>query len=159
MSFIFQLLPEQIECKTFDMQREISWIFQDFPLLFLEMAHLGNKELQLWDVNTVTQLYSVALDDIHLRYLGLKNWIYWCHIGQGKGQLTYGSVMDLLDQKFYEKRIIEDDTNEEWFLSFLSGSVLVFSNQGKVEMRVFGLHYENNEDDDEDDLSEAQCLL
>ena len=59
----------EVDVKTFDMKREISWIFQDYPLLFLEMAYLGNKELQLWDCSTLTQLYSVGLNDPHVRYV------------------------------------------------------------------------------------------
>ena len=102
------------------MQKEISWIFQDFPLLFLGFGFENNniinrkkKQLELWNVDTVTRLFSVALDNIHLSFLELKNWIYWSYIGQGKGQLTYGSVMDLLDQNFQDQRLVEDDTDDE----------------------------------------------
>ena len=118
---------------------------------------------------------------LSFRFLGLKNFIFWCHIGQGKGQLTYGSVMDLLDQNFYNKKVIEaeDEKNEEWFLSFLDGSVLgkhnfslihekwtvfstffctflVFSKAGKIEMKIFGLQYDDLQEDLSDD---AQSLL
>ena len=139
------------------MQREISWIFQDFPLLFLGFGFENNiinqkkKQLELWNVDTVTRLYSVALDNIHLSFLELKNWIYWSYIGQGKGQLTYGSVMDLLDQNFQEQRLVEDDSDDEqWNLNHLSGSVVVLSKKANVEMKIFGLNFiDDGSDDDE----------
>ena len=125
------------------MKREIGWIFQDYPILFLEMSYMGNKELQMWDLTTLSVLYAIEIDDFHLRYLGMKNWIYWCHIGQGKGQLTYGSLVDLMDKKFHNKKPIEDDTDEELYLSYLSGHTLVFSKPGGIEMKVFGLKYKD----------------
>ena len=71
--------------------------------------------------------------------------------------------MDLLDQNFYDKKVIEaeDETNEEWFLSFLDGSVLIFSKAGKIELKIFGLIYDNLilDEDDSPYLSEAQSLL
>ena len=125
------------------MKREIGWIFQDYPILYLEMSYMGNKELQLWNASTLTHIYSVQFDEFHLRYLDIKNWIYWCHIGQGKGHLTYGSVVDLLEHKFQDRKIIEDESteteNEELYLSHLSCNTLIFSKSGGIEMKVFGL--------------------
>lgn len=100
---------------------------------------MGNKELQLWDLSTLQHLYSVEIDQFHLRYLGLKNWVYWCHVGEGKGQLTYGSIVDLMDQDFFNKRLIEDENEEELYLSYLSGNTLIFSKPKGLEMKVFGL--------------------
>ena len=104
---------------------------------------MRKKEYQLWDIHTLNQLYSISMCDIHLRYLGMKNWIFWCHIGRGKGQLTYGTVIDLLDKNFYKKISLEDKNSqdEELYLSYLSGNTLVFSKPGGIEMKVFGLKY------------------
>ena len=136
------------------MKREIGWIFQDYPILFLEMSFMGNKELQLWNTKTVTHIYSIQFDDFHLRYLDVKNWIYWCHVGQGKGQLTYGSVVDLMEEKLYERKVIEDhdsteEENEDLYLSYISYNTLIFSKSGGLEMKIFGLKAKdfNNHDD------------
>ena len=78
----------------------------------------------------------------------MKNWFFWCHVGRGKGQLTYGTVIDLLDKNFYKKISLEDKNSqdEELYLSYLSGNTLVFSKPGGIEMKVFGLKYVEKED-------------
>ena len=69
-------------------------------------------------------------------------------MGRGKGQLTYGTVIDLLDKNFYKKISLEDKNSqdEELYLSYLSGNTLVFSKPGGIEMKVFGLKYVEKED-------------
>ena len=154
---------------------------QHFNSIIFSWFEWSTCKVSFWlDQNTYTPYTTYS--NLTFRFLGLKNFIFWCHIGQGKGQLTYGSVMDLLDQNFYNKKVIEaeDEKNEEWFLSFLDGSVLgkndfslilekkwtvfstffctflVFSKAGKIEMKIFGLQYDDLQDDLSDD---AQSLL
>jgi len=146
---IIKVRSHGIEKHKFDSKKEIHLIIQDYPILFLEMSNdLKQKEYQLWDLHTLNQLYSICLNDFHLRYLGMKNWIFWCHVGRGKGQLTYGTVIDLLDKNFYKKISLEDKNSqdEELYLSYLSGNTLVFSKPGGIEMKVFGLKYVEKED-------------
>ena len=109
---------------------------------------MKQKEYQLWDLHSLNQLYSICINDIHLRYLGMKNWVFWCHVGRVKGQLTYGSVIDLLSKNFYKKIQLEDENSqdEELFLSYLSGNTLIFSKPSGIEMKIFGLKY--NEQDE-----------
>lgn len=144
MFALFQICNYGIEKHMFDVHREVGCIFQDYPILFLEMSYMGNKELQMWDLSTLNHLYSVQIDEFNLRYLGLKNWLYWCHIGTGKGQLTYGSILDLMDKEFFKKKVIEDDSKEEVYLSFLTGNTLIFSRPPGTEMKVYGLEYETH---------------
>ena len=140
-----------------DLNREVAWIFQDYPLLFIEMAFLGNnKELQMWDLSNLNHIYTVQIEDFSLRYLSMKNWIFWCHVGVGKGQLTYGSILDLFDQEFYQKKVIEDSdqdrtdpdcaTADNLHLSFISQHTLIFSKPGGIEMKVFGLKPQEREE-------------
>ena len=148
---------KQMKTHTIDLSREIAWIFQDYPLLFLELAFLGNKELQMWDLSNLNHIYTVQIQDFSLRYLSMKNWIFWCigvsDIGVGKGQLTYGSILDLMDQKFYRKKVVEDSDqfDDNLHLSFISDHILIFSKPGGIEMKVFILKKEeilNEEDND-----------
>ena len=137
-----------------DLNREVAWIFQDYPLLFVELAYLGNKELQMWDMSNLNHIYTVQIQDFSLRYLSMKNWIFWCLSGVGKGQLTYGSILDLFDQEFYKKKVIEDsdqqpEEEDNLHLSFISQHTLIFSKPGGIEMKVFGLKSQEQDEIDE----------
>ena len=145
----------QMKSHVIDLNREVAWIFQDYPLLFVELAFQGNKELQMWDLSSLSHIYTVQIEDFSLRYLSMKNWIYWCHIGVGRGQLTYGSILDLFDQEFYKKKVIEDSDQyqeESLHLSYISDHTLIFSKPGGIEMKVFGLKQDDAQDYYDDEL-------
>ena len=84
----------------------------------------------------------------------MKKWIFWCLSGVGKGQLTYGSILDLFDQEFYKKKVIEDsdqqpEEEDNLHLSFISQHTLIFSKPGGIEMKVFGLKLQEQDEIDE----------
>lgn len=143
--------PDTANVEEFAVNKEVVAIFQDSPLVLLEMAYFGKSDIQLWDLDKCTPLYSVEILDFRLTFTGLSSWKYWCHQDNPRVQttreqfpFTIGSILDLLEQNFQDRQVIDEE--DGFFIVNLFDNGLIFFNHGTREVTIHELTYPEAED-------------